>query len=206
MSDIREQFVALGLAAPQKEKVSLGNHQKLCSICKLPVHKENLEKHLKEQHGIFQKVKNNKCVDCPECGAKVLPKNLNKHIAKAHRKTKNTSKENINNRFKESTCHICGKLISGSMKRHKMLAHPARKPEFGEPPPRTPPTPITQEEAHQRRKELGDNKLFQNKAVKDYLNRVPEKPKYGKFGLPQDKYRWGFFGHSTMEYDVWRKN
>lgn len=27
----------------------------------------------------------------------------------------------------------------------------------------------------------------------------------GKFGVPQDKYRWGFFGNKSMEYDIWRK-
>lgn len=50
--------------------------------------------------------------------------------------------------------------------------------------------------------EIEDKK---DKEISDYLKKHPIKDGIGKFGVPQDKYRWGFYGSSSMEYDIWRK-
>ena len=41
-----------------------------------------------------------------------------------------------------------------------------------------------------------------------YLKKNPtdDYSRIGKFGLPQDKYRWNFYGSSTFEYDSWGRN
>lgn len=51
----------------------------------------------------------------------------------------------------------------------------------------------------------GVSSLVQNSEIRNYLIRVPEKEQIGKFGVPQDEYRHGFYGSGSMEYDVWRK-
>ncbi|MFT6910772.1 MAG: putative C2H2 Zn-finger protein [Oleiphilaceae bacterium] len=57
------------------------------------------------------------------------------------------------------------------------------------------------------RKELRkDDSFYSDKDVAMYLADHPVKSQTGKFGVPQDKYRWGNFGASTMEYDSWSKN
>lgn len=157
MPDIREQFVALGLALPREEKPSIGKNEVLCLVCKKAVHKLNHDQHLKEQHGIVHKVKKKKCT---HCGVEVSAKNLKRHVQKFH---------------------------GGEKKQRKKKT-------------------LTSKQARSQFKALNDNKLSGDKSVRAYLDRVDDKPKYGKFGIPQDKYRWGFYGHSSMVYDLWRRN
>lgn len=65
---------------------------------------------------------------------------------------------------------------------------------------------ITPEIAAELRKILQDRAFFTNKEIEDYLVKNPNKyDAIGKFGVPQDKYRWGFYGSRTMEYDSWRR-
>ncbi|EIJ36996.1 hypothetical protein [Thiothrix nivea] len=47
--------------------------------------------------------------------------------------------------------------------------------------------------------------IIQNKEILDYLEKNPTKEGIGKFGVPQDKYRYDFYGSNSMEYDIWRK-
>ena len=205
-SSIQEQLVDLGLVPPSEDNKSLAKHEKRCAVCKMPVHKAYFDKHLKEQHGIFQKVKKNKCIDCPECGVKVLPKNLQKHIRKAHKKNnKRNAKSDV--RSKSQICDICGQEIAGNINHHKKQVHPARQPKLGAPAkPKRKQKKLSPKQASARLKEIRDQKFFHDQAILDYLSRVPEIPKYGKFGVPQDKYRWGFYGHRSMEYDIWGRN
>lgn len=201
MPSIQEQLVALGLSSPKIAQRRLPKHQTLCSVCKEPIHLANLEKHLKEEHGIFKTATS--LIQCDKCGVSVSHKNLEKHIRKVHEKRSSQEKKN---KAKSKICDICGQEIAGSMKLHKKATHPARKPQFAEPKSRGKPKPLSPQEAKARLKEIRDQRLFQDKATRTYLARVPEAPKYGKFGLPQDKYRWGFYGHSSMEYDVWGRS
>ena len=46
--------------------------------------------------------------------------------------------------------------------------------------------------------------LINDRAIADYLRRNPVTEDMGKFGVPQDKYRYNFFGHASMEVDQWR--
>ena len=60
----------------------------------------------------------------------------------------------------------------------------------------------------EERKKLGKSRLgslVQNKQIAEFLRKNPVNNEMGKFGVPQDKYRYGFYGSSTMEYDIWRK-
>lgn len=52
---------------------------------------------------------------------------------------------------------------------------------------------------------MREMELARNKEIAEYLKRHPIHNEIGKFGVPQDKYRWGFYGSSSMEYDIWRK-
>ncbi|WP_159820280.1 hypothetical protein [Colwellia sp. 20A7] len=57
------------------------------------------------------------------------------------------------------------------------------------------------------RKELRtDNSFYSDKDIAMYLAENPVVSQTGIFGVPQDKYRWGSFGVSSMEYDSWSKN
>ncbi len=54
-------------------------------------------------------------------------------------------------------------------------------------------------------RETGGHTLVSDPQIRSYLERNPVREEMGKFGVPQDKYRWGFYGHGTMEYDSWGK-
>lgn len=47
--------------------------------------------------------------------------------------------------------------------------------------------------------------LVKDKTIHNYLEANPINNRVGKFGVPQDKFRYGFFGCSTLQYDIWRK-
>lgn len=58
------------------------------------------------------------------------------------------------------------------------------------------------------RKTLGESRLgtlVQNTDINEFLIKNPCDNGMGKFGVPQEKYRHGFYGNKTMEYDIWRK-
>jgi hypothetical protein len=55
-----------------------------------------------------------------------------------------------------------------------------------------------------RRAAVKEQPFIQDPAIADYLMRRPV-PGVGRFGKPQDKYRWGFYGSKSMSYDIWRK-
>lgn len=60
----------------------------------------------------------------------------------------------------------------------------------------------------EERKKLGESRLgslVHNKQIYEYLRKNPVNNEMGEFGVPQDKYRYGFYGSSTMEYDILRK-
>jgi len=65
---------------------------------------------------------------------------------------------------------------------------------------------MTSGEARKQREALEDNKLGSDEAIADYLRKHPKEEEMGKFGVPQDKYRWGFYGSRTMEYDSWGRS
>lgn len=64
---------------------------------------------------------------------------------------------------------------------------------------------MSRAEAAQKRAALNDQRLVSDKKIADYLRRNPTENQMGKFGVPQDPFRHGFYGSATMEYDVWRR-
>lgn len=63
---------------------------------------------------------------------------------------------------------------------------------------------LTPEQARLQRQALKESDLVSDQKIRDYLQRNPNREdRIGKFGVPRDKYRWGFYGHQTMEYDAW---
>lgn len=63
---------------------------------------------------------------------------------------------------------------------------------------------ISSQEATKRLEILRNTENKKNKVIKKYLDKNPHED-MGKFGVPQDKYRHGFYGSNSMEYDVWGK-
>ncbi len=77
-------------------------------------------------------------------------------------------------------------------------------------PPNPPPQSISskkekRERATELKTALNETKIIRNQEIALYLQQHPETDSIGKFGLPQDKYRWGFYGHASMAYDIWRR-
>lgn len=64
---------------------------------------------------------------------------------------------------------------------------------------------ITAKGVHEPRTAFQENSLVSDQAIAEYLRRVPHREEMGKFGVPQDKHRWGFYGSRSMEYDIWRR-
>jgi len=64
------------------------------------------------------------------------------------------------------------------------------------------PTP---QEATEKLEAIRNIDMIRNKDIKKYLENNPHKEELGKFGVPQDKFRFNFYGSKTMEYDIWRK-
>jgi len=63
---------------------------------------------------------------------------------------------------------------------------------------------ITSQEATERLNDIrSQSDIIGNKEIKKYIKRCPDKLR--KFGKPQDKYRYGFYGSNSMEYDTWGK-
>ena len=52
---------------------------------------------------------------------------------------------------------------------------------------------------------LKETNMTKNKEIYQYLQRNPYKEELGKYGVPQDKYRYGAYGSNSMEYDAWGK-
>lgn len=61
-------------------------------------------------------------------------------------------------------------------------------------------------DAAQQLAALRDQQLYKDVQINNYLKRTPVVEEHRKFGLPQDKYRWGFFGSKSMRYDVWGRS
>lgn len=158
---------------------------------------------------------------CPECGSKVRSKKFNKHLQMQHGfyseagtgEQSGLSEKTINlNEFIQ--CDKCNLSIKKkNLERHVRRVHGNRKPKRGlaknnnQPSSCIPPRrkKLSPKDAAAYKRALGDAHFDSNKEITDYLERNPVESGMGKFGVPQDKYRWGFYGAHSMEYDVWRK-
>ena len=115
-------------------------------------------------------------VKCSLCNQEVLRKNFKKHNRRAHRKT------------------IRKTILIQKEEVQKSRYKPPNR--YG----------ISPQSAGELLTVIQETKMISNNEIKDYLDKNTIKDDLGKFGLPQDKYRWGFYGSGSMEYDTWRKS
>lgn len=150
------------------------------------------------------------CIDgreykiCPCCGCRLKLNNFNRHILQQHEYmlTDSCVTQFLNDPVSGgnffTTCPRCNRDV----KQRNLNKHIRRCIQITPPPHRKKPTRETAAEWLKARNELN---LVNNKEISEYLRKNPSKDGIGKFGVPQDKYRWGFYGHTSMEYDNWRK-
>ncbi|MCG7879351.1 MAG: hypothetical protein N0C90_23905 [Candidatus Thiodiazotropha endolucinida] len=169
--------------------VTNGKKYKDCPVCGCRLKLNRFDKHLAEQHGPDSKrpegsskdvrkspkSKGDEFVSCPKCKKQVKAKNLKKHLRRIHGERVLPKKS----------------ARSGKKSKVKFTTTPVNK--------------MTPSEAAEYRKSLEDVHLGEDRAISEYLKKNPSKDEMGKFGVPQDKYRWGFYGSKSMEYDVWGK-
>lgn len=106
-----------------------------------------------------------------------------------------------------TTCAICGADVQRRhLKRHLRRVHHARPSPVASTPSIRSSRHLTPSEAGELRRAYQESRLISDQAIADYLRRLPNQDEMGRFGVPQDKYRWGFYGSRSMEYDAWRRS
>lgn len=106
-----------------------------------------------------------------------------------------------------TTCPICGAAVQRRhLKRHLRRVHHARPSTIVHTPSIRSSGRLTASEAAELRRAYQESRLIADQAIADYLRRLPNQDEMGRFGVPQDKYRWGFYGSRSMEYDAWRRS
>ncbi|OAI09676.1 hypothetical protein A1359_18510 [Methylomonas lenta] len=142
---------------------------------------------------------------CPECKATIRADRYEKHITNQHSPEANLKREAEKKLAEEEkqritlegkmmvVCEICGISISKRrLSRHKERLHRI----YNDP---------KREEAARMRDALEETNVVSDQSIREYLARNPMKEEMGKFGVPQDKYRWGFYGSKTIEFDAWSR-
>lgn len=132
---------------------------------------------------------------CPVCNCKLRASRYTKHMDAQHA----PEAEKVN-------CHLCNtKLIRKNLKMHLRNVHGIRQSKGYKPTSFKVENQTSSERAREILEAKKDSELSKNKEIASYLRRNPEKEMLGKFGVPQDKYRYGFYGSHSMEYDTWSK-
>jgi uncharacterized C2H2 Zn-finger protein len=127
---------------------------------------------------------------CPDCECKLKINNFDKHMELQHQKLICDGNQFVK-------CPECDKNVkSKNIKKHLNRIHGGKAIN----------TELTVKDIRELKKIRTADSFYQNKEVAAYLSKNPKKEHIGKFGVPQDKYRWGYFGSSTMEYDSWSRN
>ncbi len=156
---------------------------------------------------------------CPKCGCRLRPGHFTKHMSKQHgyppTRHNDTPKQAVlvdsDNEF--TTCPKCNKAVKKkNLKKHIRRIHKnkvnAKNKKVNKRKSKIIPLPdhkMTPEVAAELRKALEETDIVKDKSIAEYLEKNPLKDETGKFGVPQDKYRWGFYGSKSMEYDNWGK-
>ena len=139
---------------------------------------------------------------CSECGVNIrldrLGKHMNKHIVQKNRAKKlKAEKRKARKLMRERK-----KLQKINVGKIRAKRNPI-KDQQPDPISQRPKTTMTPRQASKALQALRSQGSGGNQEIQEYINRVPEPNKIGSFGIPQDKYRWGFYGHATMSYDIW---
>lgn len=127
-------------------------------------------------------------------------------------KKNNKDKSNLDKEVNGDEIVICPRcdcqVKKKNLKKHTQRIHKTKRRAGRKkggryiPPPRE---NLTAAEALELRKAIEDQNLCSDREIAEYLKKNPLKDEMGKFGVPQDKYRWGFYGSKSMEYDAWGK-
>jgi len=103
-------------------------------------------------------------------------------------------------------CPKCkSKIVRKNLKKHLMKVHGINEENSIK--SNRPPV-VNQSKAEMAREillALKETNMTKNKEIYQYLQRNPYKEELGKYGVPQDKYRYGAYGSNSMEYDAWGK-
>lgn len=127
---------------------------------------------------------------CPDCKCKLRINHFDKHMMRQHQKL-------IYDKNQLIKCPECSNRVkTKNLKKHINRIHGEKKIN----------SKLTVKDAAELKKILTDDSFYKDKEIALYLAKNPIKEQLGKFGVPQDKYRWGNFGASTMEYDSWSRN
>ena len=165
-----------------------GKEYKVCPQCGCRLRPSRFNKHMSQQHGSRTKKQedavtpsisvddNSELTTCPQCDISVKKKNLKKHIRRIHEKKK---------------INLTRKRNRGEEEKSEITPLPSFE--------------MTPAVAAELLKAMKDTRLVTDKKIAEYLRKNPAKREMNKFGVPQDKYRWGFYGSKSMEYDVWGK-
>jgi uncharacterized C2H2 Zn-finger protein len=142
--------------------------------------------------------------ECPVCGCTLRESNYTKHLNSQHSESAEQEGEQL------VRCTLCSREVKKkNLKKHMRRIHEGVKSRpyseherfhidryYND-------SKMTSDEARKQLDALKDNNLVSDKVISAYLRAHPNPEVMGKFGVPQDKYRWGFYGSRTMEYDSW---
>lgn len=117
-------------------------------------------------------------VSCPECACLVKNKRLARHRYAVH--GVGSGRSQVNRKSKKGAGGIVWSKNSWEKRNHAAEEEVAKMAE--------------------RKKAI-----VTNEEIRSYLERNPAPDETGKFGVPQDKYRWNFYGSGSMEYDSWSR-
>lgn len=143
---------------------------------------------------------------CPECGCNLRYKNFDFHMIKQHGKESRDDRPKANSEVVK--CPKCSsRMKKKNLKKHIRRVHDRKTRVVKNQSSKSIPAErkSTVKEAIEIKKALDETNLVSDKAIAQYLAKNPSNEKMGKFGVPQDKYRYGFYGSKTMDYDVWSK-
>lgn len=132
---------------------------------------------------------------CPKCGTEKHQLNACQNCGfrrKIFFNRTGSTKENTSNKLKNKNSNI-----NNSEKQRKA---PHQKIYKGQ------PTKITKKHASEVLQAFKEQEESSDIEIKKYIQLNPVNDGVGPLGKPQDKYRWGFYGSKSMDYDGWSKN
>ena len=147
---------------------------------------------------------------CPICKIRLRAKNYIKHIKQNH----DREVRDLNTKLSKvdetefTNCPQCNVWVKKkNLKKHIQRTHEIQNINntINKSPPISPKNNISPKEAHEQKRALEESTVINNKVISNYLESNPKSEGGGKFGVPQDKYRRGFYGSASMDYDIWRK-
>ena len=155
---------------------------------------------------------------CPVCDCKLRASRYRKHMDAQHSPEAERRKADLKTAQQESArvkkefnkqkidCPKCNsKVIRKNLNKHLLKIHGIKAVNNFKSKRFSVVNQSKAEIAHEILEALKETNMIKNKEISRYLQRNPDKEELGKYGVPQDKYRYGFYGSHSMEYDAWGK-